>query len=346
MCAVSVEAVPRPSWLSHTQRSLLAEMELQANRYGSPLIATQIGSSSEPAGTIHAYERRVGVWRTGIYDGALLLSPATSSAQTSLRLDAVAPALVDVDAMTLRIVAAGASTQAESPPIAEMIAQSARMKEVMALSDNYDGFLRTLGKHTRRNIAHARDWAKRDAINFSFVTEASSVASSRLSTLALLNMPRPVKPRRLLKTIRFLTAQPRPFQASLRQSVDHPFSVTGGFIEGDLALMAYQLNDRIFGNLSPSLMLRSFLVEALIARGVRYLAFVGGCAGLLYHQCAAVPAAETLIVRRTFLARTKCLACRLITDPRNRIIRLTPQFFSVLYVAGNLITASLDPIFS
>jgi hypothetical protein len=143
-----------------------------------------------------------------------------------------------------------------------------------------------------------------------------------------------------------LAVQPRPFQAHLGQLVGHPLSVTGGFIEGDLALMTYQLNDRIFRSLSPSLMLRSFLVQALIERGVRYLAFVGGCAGLLYHQCTAAPAAEVLIVRRTFIARAKYLACTMIADPKSRITRLAPQFLALLCAVGNPLIALLDPISS
>jgi hypothetical protein len=315
-------------------------MELQAHRYNTQLKTTLVGSVSEPTGAIHAYERRVGMWRTGIYDGALLLSSATSSAQTHLSLDALAPALVDVDAITLRIIEPTAPTQAADPSIAGKNVQSYTMQEVMPLADTYDGFLHRLGKHTRRNIVHVRDRAKRDAIKFSFAT-AALVDNSRISVLAKLNMPRPIKPRRLLKTMQFVAAQPRPFQADLSQLLDRPFSVTGGFIEGDLALMAYQINDRIFRDLSPSLLLRSFLVQALIERGVRYLAFVGGCAGLLYHQCSPVAAAESLIVRRTFLARTKRLACRLITDPKNRITRLAPQFFAFLCLAGNVVAAAI-----
>jgi hypothetical protein len=305
---------------------LLAEIELQAHRYRSPLQTTLIGSVCEPVGTAHIYERRVGRWRTGIYDGAVLLSPATSSVQTHFRLEALAPAFVDVDAVTLRIIGPEATgSLAENQPSPGTTGQPYIMREVMPLSDTYEGFLQRLGKHTRRNIAHAQDRAKRDAIKFCFMTAASSVDGSRLSTLAEANMPYPIKPRRILHMIQFLATQPQPFQAHLSQLVDHPLSVTGGFIEGDLALMTYQINDRIFRNLSLSLMLRSFLVQALIARGVRHLAFVGGCASPLYHHCATVPAAEVLIVHQKLIARAKHRVCRMIADPRSRIRRLAPQ---------------------
>jgi hypothetical protein len=344
LSAVRPNAVPVPSWLSPTQRSLLAEMELQANRYGSPLQTTLLWSGSEPAGTVHIYERRAGMWRTGIYDGAVLLSSEISPTQTLPGPDALAPALLDVDAVTLRIVRAGGPAQAENRPIAEGKVQPYKMQEVIPLADTYEGFLKQLGKHTRRNIVHSRNLARREGLKFSFSTAASWVNSSKYSSLAERNMPSPTKLRRLLKMIRFLAAQPRPFQAHLGKSSDKPFSITGGFIEGDLALMTYQLNDRVFRDLSPSLMMRSYLVEELIERGVRYLAFVGGCAGLLYHQCMVAPTTEVLLVRRTFLARTKYLASRMLADPKHRIVRLSPQFFTFLCVAGNSLSMMLDPI--
>jgi hypothetical protein len=316
--------------LSHTQRSLLAEIELRAHRYNSQLQTMPVGPPGEPGGTIHFCERRVGGWRTGIYDGAVLLSGAASSAQIRLWLDSLAPALTDADAVTLRIIGPGMPTQLsnssqENRRVAKETAQPIKIQEVMPLADTFESFLRGLGKHTRRNMRHAQSRAKHDGIKFCFTTAESPVDRSKLLTLAKLNMPFPIEPRQFLGMIRLLAAQPRPFQANLSQLVDHPFSVTGGFIEGDLALMIYQINNRIFRGLSPSLMLRSFLVQALIERGVRHLAFVGGCVGPLYHQCTDVPAAEALIMRRTPVARAKHLACRVITNPRDRLRRLMPS---------------------
>jgi hypothetical protein len=105
--------------------------------------------------------------------------------------------------------------------------------------------------------------------------------------------------------------------------------------------MIYQINNKMFRGLSPSLMLRSFLVQASIERGVRYLAFVGGCVGPPYYQCTGVPAAEALIMRRTSVARAKYLACRMIANPKDRLRRLTPQFIAVLCAVGYPSTAFL-----
>jgi hypothetical protein len=338
-------------FLSHTQRSLLAEMKLRAHLYNSPLQTMLVGPPAEPGGTIHICERRVGGWRTGIYDGAVLLSAAASSAHIRPWLASLAPTLADADAVTLRIIGPGMPTQAlissqENRRVVEVTGQPFKIREVMPLADTFESFLRGLGKHTRRNMVHAQSRAHRDGIKFCFTTAESSVDRSRLLTVAKLNIPFPTKPRQLLSTIQFLAAQPRPFQAHLSQLADHPFSIAGGFIEGDLALMNYQINNRIFRNLSPSLMLRSFLVQALIERGVRYLAFVGGCAGPLYHQCTVVPAAEVLMMRRTSVARAKHFACRMIGNPKDRFRRLTPQFITVLCAVGYPLMAFLGSAFT
>jgi hypothetical protein len=333
---------------------LQAEIELQAHRYNSQLQTMQIGFPSEQDGIIHKYERRVRGWRTGIYDGAVLLPFATSSVKARLRLDALTSALSDTDVITLRILGTEAvPTETVDNPSpkdqssAGETAQQYRIREVMPLADTYERYLRGLGKHTRRNIVHCQTQARRDAIKFDFTIAVSAVDRSRLSALAKLNMPFATKPRRLMNVIQFLASQAQPFQAYLtRLGDDHPFSITGGFIEGDLALMTYQINIRSSRTLSPSLMLRSFLVQALIERGVRNLAFVGGCAGLLYHQCTAVPAGEVLLVRRTFIGRTKHLACSMIADSKNRITRLTPQLFAVLCAVGNPLKELIDPICS
>lgn len=310
-----------------TQRSLLAEIELQAHRYNTRLKSTLIGHGSGPVGTIHLYERRVRGLRTGIYDGAVLLSPAISSAQERFRLTSLAPALSDVEVATLRIIGTRLLIEMvdHSPidrPRAKATIQPYQIREVMPLEDTYQNFLQRLGRHTRRNIVHARNRAQREALKFDFSVSAPLLDDSKLSAIAKHNMPFPTRPSRILKMTQFLKTQARPFQASLCHSDAQPFSVAGGFIEGDMALMIYQINDRAFYILNPSLTLRSFLVQELIEQGVRHLAFVGGCSGVLYHQCSAVPAVELLIVRRKLIARVKNLACALIADRETRIARL------------------------
>lgn len=315
--------------LSPTQRSLLAAIELQAHLDNISLQTTLIRPASEPIGISYIYEHRVRGWRTGIYDGTVFLLPATSSAQERFRLHALAPALREADVATLRIIGTGLPSAASivQPHAEETLAKNKTIQEVMPLADTYESFLRRLGKHTRRNIVHGRNQVERDFMRFSFLLSASSLDDSTFSEIALRNIHFGVCPGRTLNIIEFLKTQPCPFQASLSQSHGNPFSITGGFIRGDMALMTYQINDRAFYTLSPSLVLRSFLVQELIKHGIRYLAFVGGCGGLLFHQCKAEIVSETqqLLVRRKFVARAKHAYLR-IARPMSRFAHLVPQF--------------------
>jgi hypothetical protein len=171
--------------LSHTQRSVLAAIELKAHYYNSQLQTMLFEPPGELGGTIHLCERRVGGWRTGIYDAAVLLSAAASSAQIRLPLDSPAPALTDADAVTLRIIGPGlpppvSKSSQETRRVAEETGRPFNIREVMPLADTFESFLRGLGKHTRRNMLHAQSRAKCDGIKFCFMTAESSIERPRL----------------------------------------------------------------------------------------------------------------------------------------------------------------------
>jgi hypothetical protein len=163
-------------------------------------------------------------------------------------------------------------------------------------------------------------------------------------------MPFRVHPKYLNNIIRFSTSQSHPFHASLARPGDHPFSVAGGFIQSDLAFLTYQLNDRNYREFAPSLMLRSFLAEYFINVGIRHIAFVGGCSGLLAHQCIPVPAVKLLLVRKTIAARVKQLTLvmgagvnHLIARQSSRLIGLTKAGLAQVVSVPLLVTAGLAP---
>jgi len=58
-----------------------------------------------------------------------------------------------------------------------------------------------------------------------------------------------------------------------------------GFVDARTAYLIYQLNSPEWHYLSPSLLHRAHLIEALMAIGVRELIFVHGCSGLLHRAC-------------------------------------------------------------
>jgi Acetyltransferase (GNAT) domain len=308
--------------LSATQRSVLAEVMLQADRYGGSLETVRLSPRSDYGGSMYLFERRIRGWKTGIYDGMLILYPSHSLSDFCMQPKGLPEMLGKRSILTLRVFGSSLSENLSTTDGLLDLATSANVREVMTLAPDYKEFLRKLGKHTRRNIQQCRKWAWAKAIR----VQCEPLNSADVLALAIKNMPTPKHPERILQNIRFTEKQAQPFQLSLITDGGAPFSTAGGFIEGNFAFLIYQANDHRYRQLNPSLMLRSFLIELLIERGVKHLAFVGGCAGVLLHQCEVVKTAELLLVRKTIFAGIKHFAAASLSDETSRIGRLSPQF--------------------
>jgi hypothetical protein len=326
--------------LSPTQRSVLAGLQLQAHRFDSVIEAKDFRPENGSIGSVYMFERRIGRLTTGILDGVAIIRSGEPASER-VRPETLAEVLGNRSVATLQILGPERPAEPGSPARSKRAGLQAPLdpflvQEVMPLEASYDDLLRRLGKHTRRNIIQCRKWAADQAIKFHSSAAAGSLDYAALCELTKQNMPEPKNLAKLLKTVEFAASRGQQFQVALR-SREKPFSVAGGFIEGDMALMVYQLNARTHRTLNPSLMLRGFLLEHLIERGVRYLAFVGGCAGVLQHQCMAVSAAELVLVRNKISGHITHRLGAILADTTSRLVRLAPRFI--------VLTAALLPCY-
>lgn len=85
----------------------------------------------------------------------------------------------------------------------------------------------------------------------------------------------------LERDLAMIGAMPRRILIGLRERGGEWISLAGGWYIGDRAILNLQLNNLRVGRESISLVLRSYLIEALIDRGFRGLLFWGGAAGPL-----------------------------------------------------------------
>jgi len=316
-----------------TCRSLVAEIEVKAHFDRAPLHKAEFRLDGAVVAEICSFERRLFGVATGIHDGAILLSETWEPRLMPWlchRLQDAAP----FDLATFRLAGPGMAQAAPNPMVIRnrtmtAIMSARKMQEVMPLDEGFSLFLERLGRSTRRNVSRSLQQAAAEDIEFSFTTGAALSTESTLRSIAAKNMPFRQSLGKIASIERFVTAQPRPYRASLTRRDGHLVSLAGGFIEGELALIAYQLNHRADRDTSPSLMLRSFLVERLISEGVRSLAFIGSCAGLLLHYCEPVPAAELLIVGSHRAARLKHRVS-LLAQPRSRVARLSGELTETL----------------
>lgn len=102
-------------------------------------------------------------------------------------------------------------------------------------------------------------------------------------------------------------------------------SVLAGWRHGERAFIATQMNHGGLPQLSLSMVLRASLIQSLIARGVREIVSLDGCAGALQLSCVEEPIDRAQIDVRTPLADWSRGALRMLW-PRlaHRIFRDEP----------------------
>jgi len=320
--AEGVQPAVNPTW-TPSQRSLLAEVEAQAAWYAAPLAVNVVPPIS---GQWFSYERRWRGLRTGLRDGVVLLDrPADADA-----LRQAAAALVQAhrgDMSTFRVALDGAfngPTGRTTTYLSRAVVtiSPSLVREVLSLPEDPAGFAAALGRGSRRNIERCRRRTDQRGMRYRWSRETDNPDLAELEELCRNNMPTGLSLARVASMMAFTRGRCQPFLAELRDHDGALVSMAGGFVEGDVALMMFQINHRRYRDIGPSLAIRAFIAEKLIPAGVRHLAFVGKCAGILRHSCARVPMIEMLVVRRSPAARIKQLACVLV-EPRSRIGRLS-----------------------
>ena len=335
--ASAIGLAPPLALIEQTSRSLLAEIEVKANYHGAPIQRIALRLDGAVVAEIYGFERRLLGLATGIHDGVIVLS---TSWQPELipwlchRLQDFAA----LDLATFRVTGPGMAHAASDPRIIRNRTMTALMsarhvQEVMPLDARFTEFFERLGLGMSGSVGHSRDQMAKQNIDFHFSLGADAAGSNLRKLTATRKLPARQSFRKVASIERFVATQPRPFQASLSHRDGRLMSVAGGFIEGDLALIAYQLNHRADNQTNPSLMLRSYLLRQLISEGARSLAFIGSCAGLLLRYCEPVPAAELLMIRNTRSARIRHQAS-IIAEPRGRIAQLSAELAKTLELQG------------
>ena len=97
-------------------------------------------------------------------------------------------------------------------------------------------------------------------------------------------------PEMLQRAIRVLQTAHTPLLVGLRAKDGDWLSVLAGWQEGGRAFVFLQVNsDKRHGNYSPSVVLRSYLIEALIRQGMHELVFWGSLEGRLKPHTVPAP---------------------------------------------------------
>jgi hypothetical protein len=267
-------------------------------------------------GVVYAKERRIGGFRTGLVYADAILGGMVVSERGSEELvfrRGVSTLLTTPGIRGLRIsVPQGGFETAAAHAIAVTLRTDISQTPlenhtVLPFPSLYSDFVDRLRSKTRRNFRYYRRRA--EAAGLRYVQEMELSEFSRAAACLLEKSVTGADKDGITRALAMLSRVRAPLLAGLQTQNGEWVSILGGWCEGDQAILFFQMNDdRDRAADSLCVVLRGYLIEQLIARGIGSLLFWAG-AGHPYSQyCHPVPAVALYLDRRGPLWR----ACRFL----------------------------------
>ena len=180
------------------------------------------------------------------------------------------------------------------------VAKRISSPDVLELGEDYESFMAGLGSETRKSMRRFPVRARKAGFRFAFSqTPPAPGEAEERHALGALAGPVPKSRARLESLDAFLAGQPRPFCSTIRLAAGEQIGFLAGFLEGDDAVVAYQLNHGDYRKASLSTVSRSICAEKLIAAGIRRMIFPNSCNGILRASCARRQWVDVVLVPKT-----------------------------------------------
>jgi len=177
----------------------------------------------------------------------------------------------------------------------------------LELPRTYDEFLAKVRRPTRHNFNRYR--RRSELASNEFCPDQTftdfCAAAKRLFSVAAHPLPK----WKFQQSLAMIEATPSRLLIGLRRRGGDWISLAGGWYVGDRAFLALQLNDCTCGRESISLVLRSYLIEQLINRGIRELVFWNGTSAPLSFYTTPREEFTVYIDSRSHPWRLVRLAC-------------------------------------
>jgi hypothetical protein len=179
----------------------------------------------------------------------------------------------------------------------------------LPLPVSYEEFLNMLGKSTRRNFRRYRrrfeDGHNQYVEQIPYLDFAEAVVYLIGKCRAGGGLPSfHMNPDNMERFLRMLAVAQEPLLAGLRRSDGQWMAIIGGWRESQTATVVLQLNDdSSYPNDSLSVVLRSYVVDTLINRGIRHVTFWAGASAPLASHCNHVPVIAVHLDARTHFWR-------------------------------------------
>jgi hypothetical protein len=186
---------------------------------------------------------------------------------------------------------------AEHAPV-DVQYRQAQYHTALPLGDSYDSFLHGLGDKTRRNFRYYR--RRFESVHRSYVPQMElhefGQVALQLEKLDVVG----ANLNGIKRGMRMMSQVQRPMLTGLRGPDGEWLSILGGWYEGDQAVVFLQMNnDQGYPQDSLCTVARGYLIESLIAMGIRKLVFWAGVGGPIARYCAPVPTVGVFLDKRT-----------------------------------------------
>lgn len=248
-------------------------------------------------GVVYAKERKLAGFATGLVyvdttlGGLAVSNPALRSEVLEAGLNElyrtpgvrglrVAAPFHGQDLMTLRQVSESGRS--------DFAFRKCQNHSVLPLPITYEAFLEGMGSQTRRNCRYYR--RQFEAMRGEYVPtiglDELESACAELKTHSRI----PPEQRAIARAMRLSSAASRPLAVGLRLRGGKWMGVISGWVVGNRAFVFMQVNrDAEYPRLSLSLVLRSYMAEALISAGIREMWFWAGVGGAFARYANDIP---------------------------------------------------------
>ncbi len=209
-----------------------------------------------------------------------------------------------------------------------------QMDRSMRLHTSFDATLAQMGKHTRSNLRYYRRRLEK-LMPLNFIPEAAPLLAGTDLRKINANALNPVDAAEFVRRVDSASSLPGSFLCGLQSPDGQWMSLIGGWRQGGVTVLHWQMNTAGFEKHSIGTVMRSFFIEAEIGRGAEELLIHGGTPHSMHHAFEQQPIAD-LIVRRKgvqpFILRG---LAHLVATPHGLLRR--NNFF-----AGTLLDGTLD----
>ena len=159
---------------------------------------------------------------------------------------------------------------------------------VLELGPSYDAFLEKLSKKTRRNFRYHR--RRFEALGHFYVEKVPPAEFQRAAFDLLEKKVVGADQNGIERALGMLAMIKNPIFAGLRHQNGEWLSILGGWYEGDYGVVFFQMNnDRDYPHSDLCIVLRGYLIEAMIAAKVPNMLFWDGVGAPLRRYCRLIP---------------------------------------------------------